>query len=455
MVRDYTTGNMLRAIASLSVPIVLANMLQSAYQIVDTFWVGRLGADAVAAVSLSFPVLFLFLSLGAGLAVGGSVLVAQSLGRKDKKGVEHFATQATISVLAVSVVFAIIGYFLSGAAMRLLGASAAVWPLATQYLQISFIGMPFLFGYFIYMSVTRGVGEVRIPLLIVLSTVLLDLVLDPLFIYGWWFIPASGVAGAAWASVGTQLVSMILGFTLLLRGTHGVRLHWRDAKPDKEAQQRILQIGFPQSINQSSRAAGLLIMAGLVAALGTEVIAAYGIGIRIFSFIIIPAAGMAIATQTLVGQNIGAGKPDRAEQAVKLSGWISALILTGVGALVFLFARPLAAFFIPNDAQVIAMSAQFLRIMSWSFGLFAVQFAIAGGFRGTGHTVKALVITLISLFLVQIPVAYILSNFTSLKEVGFWISIPAANVVGAVVGVLWFRTGSWRKPAKGSVARRQ
>jgi putative MATE family efflux protein len=444
---DYTTGSVTKAILTLSIPIVLANALQSGYQIVDAFWVGRLGADAVAAVSLSFPIFFLLLSIGAGVSIGGNVLIAQAVGRKNVRDAEHYATQSLILMFALSILLGVIGYLISPWAIGYLGASAEVYPLAVQFLQISFIGLPFLFGYFAYMSTTRAVGEVKIPLYIVLGTVILNLLLDPLFIYGWGPIHGYGVAGAAVASVCTQAIAMLIGFVLLWRGTHGIRMHVKDMKPEPNTYKRIFGIGFPASIDQSARALSLLIMAGIVAALGTAVIAAYGIGMRIYSFIIIPAIGFSVATSTLVGQNIGAGKPDRAEAIVRKSTAIVFWTLTAIGALVFIFAYPLSIFFINGEPEVVTMSVAFLRTIALSFGLLGVQFTITGGFRGTGHTVKALVISLISLFIIQIPLAYILGHYTNLHEEGIWIAFLAANIVGALIAWLWFARGTWKIPS--------
>ena len=208
---DYTKGPIVKALIGLSLPIVFGNILQTAYQLIDTFWVGRLGAVAVAAVSLSFPVIFLLISLGGGLAIAGTILVAQYKGRGDTKQVDYISAQTLLLMVVISAVVSCFGYMISGPVMKLIGAGPEVLPAATSYLQISFLGMIFMFGFFVYQSLMRGVGDVKTPLYIVFTTVLMNLVLDPLFILGWGPIPAYGVSGAALATIGTQGVAAIVG----------------------------------------------------------------------------------------------------------------------------------------------------------------------------------------------------------------------------------------------------
>ncbi|MFH1410886.1 MAG: MATE family efflux transporter, partial [Patescibacteria group bacterium] len=221
---DYTKGPIIKALVGLSLPIVFANILQTAYQLIDTFWVGRLGAVAVAAVSLSFPVIFLMISLGGGLAIAGTILVAQYKGQGNRWQVDHVSGQTLLLMLVSSAAVSVLGYLISGPVMKLIGAGPEVLPEATSYLQISFIGMVFMFGFFVFQSLMRGVGDVKTPLYIVLATVLMNLVLDPLFILGWGPVPAYGVSGAAIATVGTQGVAAVIGLFLLFSGRYGIHL---------------------------------------------------------------------------------------------------------------------------------------------------------------------------------------------------------------------------------------
>lgn len=439
-----TEGSVWKSLMALSIPIVFANILQTAYQLTDTFWVGRLGVNAVAAVSISFPIIFLMVSLGGGLAMAGTILVAQYKGKNDQKATDHVASQTMLSIVIISFILSFVGYLLSPALIRLMGAEADVLPDAVAYMQVTFIGIIFLFIFAVYQSLMRGVGDVKTPLYIVLFTVLLNLILDPLFIFGYGVVPAFGVSGAAVATIGTQGIAAIVGLYLLINGRFSIHMKLHDFVPDYPLIKKMLLLGLPASIEQSTRALGMTIMTFLVAGFGTVSLAAYGIGSRILSFIIIPALGLSMATSTLVGQNIGAGKLDRAIKTTKQSIYIGFSILTLVGVVVFLLAEPLSALFIPGEPEAIASSALFIRFMALTFGFISIQMSINGTFRGAGDTFASMMLSIISLWVLQFPIAYVLSHHTALAEVGIWIAFPASNIIAAVITVLWFCRGSWK-----------
>jgi putative MATE family efflux protein len=443
--KRFTEGPILRSLVTLAVPIVFANVLQTAYQLVDTFWVGRLGGEAVAAVSVSFPLIFLMIALGGGLAVAGSVLVAQYAGAHNESKVNHVTAQTLLMIVVVSLLLSALGYALSPNALQLMGVDAETLQDATRYLQVSFLGMLFTFGYFVYQSVLRGVGEVLAPVYIVLGTVLLNLVLDPLFIFGWGPVPGSGVTGAAYATVATQGVAMAVGMVTLFGGHFGIRLRLRDFSPDWPLMKQVVRLGLPASLEQSTRALGLTVMTFLVATFGTTTIASYGIGTRILSFVIIPAMGLSMATSTLVAQNIGARNVERAARIAWLSAGFGFAVLEVVGLLCFLFATPLIGFFVPTAPDVIGGGSQFLRLMALSFGFIGLQQTLSGAFRGSGNTVNTMILAMVSLWVLQFPIAYILSKHTALGAAGLWWAFPIANVSIACVATLWFLQGGWRK----------
>jgi len=225
-------GPVLQSIIAISMPIILASFLQTAYQLTDTFWVGRLGTAAIASVSLSFPVIFLIVSLGGGLSIAGTILVAQYKGKNDEKAVDHITAQTLLTVLVISAILSCTGYFLSPYFVKLLGAGKDVFTNAVSYMRISFTGVIFMFAFMVFQSLMRGVGDVKIPMYIILGTVLMNLVIDPLFIMGYGFVPALGVSGAALATIIAQGISASIGIYLMLRKRHQIQLHLRGFKPD-------------------------------------------------------------------------------------------------------------------------------------------------------------------------------------------------------------------------------
>lgn len=441
----FTEGKIISSLLSLALPIIFANILQSAYQLIDTFWLGRLGADAVAAVSLSFPLLFLVLSIGAGLTLAGTVMVARYKGANNQQMVDFSSSQSVFLIFLTSIVLAIISYFAAGPLMRVIGAGPDIIENSVLYFKVSSVGFVFLFLFFIFQSLMRGIGNVMLPVYIVLSTVVLNAGLDPLFIYGYGPIPGYGVAGAAVASVITQAIAATIGLFLLFRGRHGIKISLSSMYFNMENLKRTFNLGFPASIEQSTRALGMTLMMVIVTSFGSDIVAAYGIGARMLSFIVVPALGLGIATTSLVGQNIGALKIKRAEKVANLSAKVAFFGFTGMGLIMFLVAEPLTAFFIPEDPQVIQDGALFIKIMSLSFGFLGLQQVMNGTFNGAGFTKASMFISIMTLWIVRFPLAYILSNTLGIGPVGIWWSFPISNVIAGIVAFIYFKTGYWKK----------
>lgn len=438
-------GPILQSLLKLAVPIVLANVLQAGYQLVDAFWVGRLGGAAVAAVSVSTPVMFLTIGLGTGLAIAGSVLIAQYFGKGDQRMVGHVAAQTLLMVFLFSVVLGAIAYACTPLFLDLLKVDPQVYEGAKGFMRVSFIGLVFNFCFFVFQSIMRGIGNAVLPVYIVLGTVILNFILDPLFIYGWGPIPATGVKGAALATLATQAIAAIIGFAILLRGKRGIRLHLRDFIPDWKHVRQAFVIGLPASIEQSMRALGLTVMTFLIAGFGTMTVASYGAGSNLLQVVMIPAFGLSMAISTLAGQNIGAGNMARAARIGRLGALLGFGVLTGIGIVTFVFARQLVAFFVPEDPGVIAGGTQFLRSMCLSWGFLGVQLCLTGVLRASGNMVLVMILTLVSQWVLQFPLAYVLSHKTSLGVEGLWIAFPVSNVIITLITLGIYARGDWKK----------
>ena len=442
---NLSESSITKSLVTLAVPIILANILQAGYQLIDAFWVGRIGSTAVAAVSISGPVIFLTIALGAGLAIAGSTLIAQYFGAKNQKMVDHVAAQTLLMIILVSVVLGGIGYVLTPGILRLMGVAPDVYDMAVGFLRVSFVGLVFNFFFFMFQSIMRGVGEAKLPVYIVLGTVLLNFILDPLFIYGWGAIPAMGVMGAAVATVGTQSIAALIGLLVLLKGKYGIHLSLDDFKPDFVFIKRAFLLGFPASIEQSARALGLTVLTFLIASFGTIQIAAYGVGSNVLRMVMIPAMGLSMAVSILVGQNIGAGNIKRAADIGRLGALFGFGVLTGIGVIVFAFAPALVGFFVPGDEAVIAMGSTFLRIISLSWGFMAIQLSLTGVLRASGNMMATMILALVSQWVLQFPLAYALSKHTALGTNGLWWSFTITNVLIALITMAWYAKGDWKK----------
>lgn len=434
-------GPIPRSLFLLAVPIMGGNILQIAYQLVDAFWVGRLGADAVAAVSVSMPMMFLLMSVGMGFTIAGSTLIAQYVGAGDRHMVDHVAGQTMLTTVAVSAVLGVFGAVVAPYLLDLMGVTPAVYHNALGFLRVQFLSLPLAFAYFCFQSQMRGVGQVTIPLYIIAGSVFVNFILDPLFIFefGW------GVMGAALATMVSQAISATVGLILLSSGRYGIQLKLRELKPDFAFIKRAFNLGFPASIEGSARGLGVTMMMFLITSFGTVTTAAYGVGGNVMQFVVIPAMGFSMATSTLVGQNIGAGNMARAEAVAKLAAMITFGALTTFGLLAFAFANHIAAFFVPNDKAVIHEAAVFIRTVSWSFGFIGLQFALMGVLRASGNMIAAMIISLVSQWVLTFPLAFVLSHRASMGAHGLWWAFPIANLITAVITWLWFLRGDWKK----------
>lgn len=439
----FTEGSIIKSIILLTTPIIIGNLLQSAYQITDAFWVGRLGKDAVASIALSFPIMFFIIALSGGIGLGGAVFVSQYKGKKDKEMVDKITSQAFLITFFISILFSIIGYILTPEIARAFGADKAVFQGAVNYLRISFLGLFFVFGYLIFQSLMRGVGNAKTPVYIILVTVLLNFALDPLFIFGWKFIPALGVAGAAMATIMTQGIALFIGAIILIRGKSGIQLKFSYLKADWKLIKKIIFLGIPISLEQSSRSIGFILMTALVSGFGTITLASYGIGTQMMGLVIVVALSLSIANSSLVGQNIGAGKIDRAEKIARTSAILGFIALTIIGILFFIFAKDIISAFIPNDLEVIASGALLLKVIALTFGVIGVQMALFGTLRGSGNTKTTMKIAIL-VVVIQLASAFVLSKYTSLGEFGLWLGFPISNIVGFIVTVLIFAKGDWK-----------
>ena len=437
-------GSIVRSLVLLAVPIMGANILQVAYQLVDAFWVGRLGAAAVAAVSITMPLMFVLIAAGMGFAIAGTTLIAQYTGARDHKMVDHVAAQTLLTILAVSVVLGALGFALAPWLLHLMGVTSDVYRNALSFIRVVFIALPFTFLYAMVQALMRGVGEVKVPLYIVAGTVVVNFFLDPILIFGRFGAPAMGVTGAAIATLIAQLMAAIVALWVLFGGRFGIHVRWRDFKPDFAFVRRAFLLGYPASIEQSARAVGMTLMTFLIVSFGTIVTASFGVATNVINVALIPAMGFSMATSTLVGQNIGAGNISRAEKTARLSALVTFIALSLLGLVCSLLATPIVRFFVPQSPQVIAEGAHLLRIVSWSFGFVGLQFALLGVLRAAGEMLAAMTTSLVSQWLLSLPLAYLLSKHTALGADGLWWALPLSNIVTACIAGALFLWGPWK-----------
>lgn len=433
-----------KTLFKLSWPIMVGNTMQVLYNLADTFWVGKLGADSVAAISVGFPLVFLLISIGGGMTIAGTTLVAQYTGSDNKKMADHVAGQIFSLVIFLSLIFGAAGFIFDRTILGWIGAPANIMEDAVAYLDIIFAGVAFMFIFFVFTALLRGVGDTKTPMKMMVFSTLFNIILDPFLILGWGFFPQMGVRGAAIATVLARALAGLYGVYLLFEGKKGIKLYAKNLIPDLEVQKRIIKLGTPSAAEQSIIALGMTFLMGIVSGFGTLAVAAYGIGNRILSVVMMPMRGLSMATTTMVGQTMGADDADRAEKiAWTAMGLTFSLMMAMILITQFFPAQIISVF--NNNPEVVKIGVDFLKIVGLSFGFLGVRIVIGGSFRGAGNTVAAMVLAVVALWGFRVPLAKLLSEYFQMGTTGIWWGMFMSNLLSAIIGAIWFKKGSWKE----------
>jgi putative MATE family efflux protein len=452
-VSGLTEGPLLRPLVALSWPLVAIQLLQVAYNVADTFWLGRLSADAVGAISLAFPIVFLLISVGGGFTAAGAILVAQYTGAGGDRAAGRIAGQTLGFVMLVAVALGLLGFLVTGPMLALLPADPAtqdrIIPMAAEYMRIFFLGSPALFGFFIFTSLMRGYGNTRTPLRVMVLSVAVNVVLDPILIFGWGPVEPMGIGGAAVATVVARMVAAVVGFYVLFGTNVGPAIEYRDLIPKPGPVKEIVRLGVPSALEQSGVSLAMVVATAMVATFPPAVVAAYGLGNRLLSLVFLPAMGLSQAMNTAVGQNLGAGKPDRAERAAYLGMKLVVAVLAVAAVFAAAFPGPIVAVLLPADSpsavETIDFASEYLRIASVAFVFLGLWQVVQGTFRGAGNTTTALALSLFALWVVRLPATYLLAFTFDWGPAGIWTAVALGDVVGCLVALAWFTRGTWKE----------
>lgn len=442
--RDLTTGSIHRAIWYLAPAMALETAILNISDLLDAFWVSRLGSVALAAVTLGIAVRWFVNSLSMGLGIGGMAVVARRVGAQDREAADHATGQTILLGLIISLLLAAAGLAVARPLLQLMGADAEVMPQGLIYLRITFLGSFTWVLVYVINAMLRGAGEARLAMRVLFLTTAMIVVSEPILVLGLGPIPKLGVAGSAGAYVLGFGSGLLLQITSLVRGRTSIGLRLRHLRPDLSLMRRIINIALPSAVQMTLRSASNMVLVVLVGAFGTFATAGYGLADRLLLVILVPCFGLGNASGTLVGQNLGAGKPARAERSAR---WVSAYAagyLLIVATLLFVFAEPLVAFFDPTPA-VVAIGTACIRIITFSLVFDGIGFVLGRGLDGAGNTLPAAVINLLTLWGLQLPVAFFLSGWLGLGLTGIWLGRALANIANGLFFVAWFRRGKWKE----------
>ncbi len=442
--QDYTAGSLNRAILLLAVPMVLEMVLESLFAVVDVFWVGRLGANAVATVGLTESMLSLVFAVGMGLSLSTTAMVARRIGEKDPEGAAVAAVQAIALGLMVSLAIGLPCFLLAPRLLRLMGASPEIISVGSGYARICLGGSGVVLLLFLNNAIFRGAGDAAIAMRLLWVSNIINLVLDPCLIFGWGPFPRMGVTGAALATLTGRSIGVLYQFYRLLKGTERIRILASQLRVRFDVLWRLVRVSLTGILQFAIAHTSWIGLVRIVSIFGAAALAGYTIAIRVVIFVILPSWGLSNAAATLVGQNLGAGKPDRAETAVWRTGLYNMIFLGTVGVLFVVFAEAVVRLF-SSDRAVVPLAASCLRIVSCGNIGYAYGMVMLQAFNGAGDTITPTIVNFFGFWMLEIPLAYWLAIHLRMQSKGaFWAIVIAEGAIAGASAIL-FKQGRWKR----------
>ncbi|HXC24385.1 MAG TPA: MATE family efflux transporter [Gemmatimonadaceae bacterium] len=441
--QDYTQGSIGRALLLLAIPMVLEMALESVFAVTDVFFVGKLGANAVATVGLTESFLTIIYSMAMGISIGVSAIVARRIGENDPDDAARSAVQAVWLGLAIAIVLGVTGSLLAPRLLALLGASPAVLATGTTFARIMLGGEVSIIMLFIVNASLRGAGDAAIAMRVLWLANGINIVLDPLLIFGVGPFPHLGVTGAAIATTTGRTIGALFALSRLVRSSGRLHVERKHLRLDLSVLRRIISLASSATFQMLIGTASWIGLVRIMSTFGSQALAGYTIGVRVIIFALLPAWGICNAAATMVGQALGAKNPDRAERSVWMAARYNAFVLGIIGLLFVVFADAITAIF-TNDPTVHTYATNCLRIASFGFPLFAFGGVITQSFNGAGDTWTPTTLNFIVFWLFEIPLAYLLAHPMHLGPNGIFYAIAVVFSVLAFVSAIIFRRGTWK-----------
>ncbi|WP_435578223.1 MATE family efflux transporter [Gilvibacter sp.] len=442
--QDFTTGSIRKAIFMLSVPMVLEMMMESIFFLVDAYFVSSLGANAIATVGLTESVLTLVYAIAIGLSMGVTAIVARRIGEKQVEGARRTAVQAIMLGVLVAALISVIGILFPKDILRLMGGAPDLVEEGYRFTQILLGGNVTIMLLFLINAVFRGAGDAAVAMRVLIFSNVLNIVLDPLLIFGWGPIPGFGVQGAAIATTIGRGSAVIFQLLILFYGWSRIKVGFKDIVVRGSEMINLVKVslgGIGQFIIGTS---SWVFLMRIMAEFGAEVLAGYTIAIRVLMFTLMPSWGMSNAAATLVGQNLGAGNPERAAKSVWKTGKYNAVFMVFVSIFYLIFAEWILKIF-SDDPEVISNGALSLRIIASGYVCYAYGMVVIQAFNGAGDTQTPTIINFFCFWLFQLPFAYAAALYFEMGPLGVLLAITLAEVLIAAVGIIWFRKGKWKQ----------
>ncbi len=442
--QDFTEMPISRAVFLLAIPMVLEMVMESLFAIVDVFWVTRLGPNAIATVGLTESMLTLVFSVALGISLSTTAMVARRVGEKDLPGATTAAVQAIFLGIGVSLAIGLPAALFAHPLLSLMGADQTLIMTGHRYTEIVFGGVAVVVLLFLNNGIFRGAGDASIAMRVLWVSNLINLILDPCFIFGLGFFPQLGVTGAAVATLIGRSCGVAYQFWMLTNGQARVHIQWRHIKLVPSVIGSLMRVSSTGVLQFLIGHTSWLVLVRIISTFGSLAVAGYTIGIRIFMFIILPSWGLSGAAATMVGQNLGAKKPERAERAVYVTAGYNAIYLVAI-AMVLIFAPNAVISFFSTDPVVAKYASDCLRIIGYGNLTYAFGMVMVQAFNGAGDTLTPTLINIVSFWLCEIPLGWYLANRTPLGVNGVFTTIPISNTVMTVISLVIFARGRWKE----------
>lgn len=441
--QDFTEGKLGRAILLLSIPAVLEMIMESVFVIVDIYFVSKLGSQAVATVGITESMITIVYAISIGLATATTSMVSRRIGEKNSEAASKTAFQAIITGIAVSIIIGVPSALSSEKLLRLMGASPEIVSQMSGYTTVMLAGNMVIMLLFIINAIFRSAGDAAIAMRVLWVGNIINIILDPCLIFGLGPFPELGVTGAAVATTTGRGIAVLYQFYLLFWGKKRIQLSKKDIGINLKIIGKLIKLSFGSIGQNLIGTTSWIALVRIISVFGSEIVAGYTIAIRIVSFILLPSWGISNAASTLVGQNLGAKKPERAERAVMITGWINMILLGSIGAVLVIFPEPFIRLFI-SDPVVLKSGIECLRIVSIGFIAYGFGMVLVNSFNGAGDTSTPLKINIFAFWMLEIPLAWFLAIKSGMNEQGVFIAIVIAESVMTLIAYIVFRRGKWK-----------
>lgn len=441
--QNFTTGSIRKAVFMLSIPMILEMLGESIFALVDIAFVSRISVNAVATVGLTESVLTLVYAIAIGLCMGAAAIVSRRTGEKDQEGAKQAAVQVIFLGISISIIISVIGILFPKEILGFMGGEADLIEEGYRYTQILLGGNITVMLLFLINAIFRGAGNASIAMWTLILSNGLNIILDPIFIFGYGPIPAFGVEGAAIATTTGRGVAVIAQLFILFRGNSYIKIGFKDLVIRTKVMMNLIKVSLGGILQFFIGTSSWVILMLIMATFGSEVLAGYTIAIRIMMFTLMPAWGMSNAAATLVGQNLGAQKPERAEQSVWKTGKYAAIFMGTVSIIYLIFARTFLNWFTDNPI-VIENGAVCLQIIAAGYLAYGYGMVVIQSFNGSGDTYTPTLINFICFWLFQLPFAYLMAIVLDYGPIGVFWAITLAEILIAIIGIWFFRKGKWK-----------